>query len=39
MGGQAGVINQLEISDEEAEKIRTIRDIVDYIDGHEAERA
>jgi acyl carrier protein len=25
----------LEISDEEAEKIRTIQDIVDYIDGHQ----
>jgi len=25
----------LEISDEEAEKIRTIRDIIDYIEGHQ----
>jgi len=25
---------QLEISDEQAEKIRTVQDIVDYIDGH-----
>lgn len=25
----------LEISDEDAEKIRTIRDIVDYIEGHQ----